>query len=83
MKTEGLDEERFELIKKSYYGSQIREYNNVEAVATTLINSYMSDTTPFDIIETVANVTFKNVQDRLFKQLDSNCVTISVIEPIE
>lgn len=83
VKTEGLDEERFELIKKSYYGSQIREYNNVEAVATTLINSYMSDTTPFDIIETVANVTFKNVQDRLFKQLDSNCVTISVIEPIE
>ena len=82
-KVEGLDKDLFESIKKSYYGSQIREYNNVEAVATSMINAKMDGVTPFDIIETIANVTFEDVQKRLLKQLNTENVTISIIEPIQ
>lgn len=83
VKVEGFDEERFELIKKSYYGSQIRGYNNVEAVATSMINAYMSGVTPFDVIETAANVTLKDVYNRLFKQFNKENTTISIVNPIE
>ena len=82
-KVEGLDKNRFELIKKSYYGSQIREFNNVEAVATSMLNSRMNSVTPFDIIEIIANVSFEDVQKRLFKQLNTENVTISIIEPVQ
>ena len=82
-KVEGLDKERFELIKKSYYGSQIREFNNVEAVATSMLNAQMDEVTPFDIIETVAAVTYEDVQKRLMKQLNTENVTLSIIEPVQ
>lgn len=82
-KVEGLDKERFELIKKSYYGSQIREFNNVESVATSMLNARMDGVTPFDLIETVAAVTYEDVQKRLFKQLNTENVTLSIIEPVQ
>lgn len=82
-KISGLDRERFELIRKSYYGSQIREFNNVEAVGTSLLNAYMNDVTPYDTVEIVAAVTFEDVQKRLFEQLHTENVTISIIEPMQ
>lgn len=82
-KINGLDRERFELIKKSYYGSQIREFNNVEAVATAMINSAMDGVTPFDIVETIANTTFDDVIKRMFISLDSRYSAISIIDPAE
>lgn len=79
-KKEGLDEERFEIIKKSYYGSLIRELNDVEAIATILINMGMEKLSAFDVIEAVAEVTFDDVKKRL-EQFNSENVTISVIQP--
>lgn len=80
-KTEGLDRERFELIKKSYYGAQIRDFNNVEAVATLMLNSQMDGHNPFDIMEVIAKTTFDDVQTRLMNQLQTDKVTLSIIEP--
>ncbi|MBE6837981.1 MAG: insulinase family protein [Ruminococcus sp.] len=82
-KINGLDRERFEIIKKAYYGSKIRECNNVESVATSMINSYMAGVTPFDEVETIAATTFEDVQKRLNKQFNTENVTISIIEPIQ
>ena len=83
VKVEGFDEERFEIIKKSYYGSQIRGFNNVESVATLMINSYMSDVIPFDTIEIVAEITLEDIHKRLFSQFNTENYTISVINPIK
>lgn len=80
-KTEGLDKERFELVKKSYYGAQIRDFNNVEAVATLMLNSQMDGHNPFDIMEVIAKTTYDDVQARLMNQLQTDKVTLSVIEP--
>ncbi|MEG0615088.1 MAG: pitrilysin family protein, partial [Oscillospiraceae bacterium] len=82
-KVDGLDKERFEIIKKSYYGSQIREFNNVEAVATLMINSQMDGVKPFDIVETIASVTYDDVMKRLFDRFNTENVTISIINPVE
>ena len=82
-KKEGLDEERFNIIKKSYYGALIRDLNDAEAIATTIINAGMEKISAFDVIETVADVTFEDVTKRLEKQFNTKNVTLSIIEPLD
>lgn len=81
-KTEGFNEERFNIIKKSYYGSLIRDLNDVETIATIMLNSGMDGHSAFELIEVVANVTFEDVKKRL-EDFDTQNVTMSVIEPNE
>lgn len=81
-KKEGLDEKRFNVIKKSYYGSLIRDLNDAEAVATIMLNSGMEKLSAFDNIEAVAACTFEDVSARLDKQFNTDNVVISIIDPI-
>ncbi|MCD7731168.1 MAG: insulinase family protein [Oscillospiraceae bacterium] len=81
-KKEGLDEKRFNVIKKSYYGSLIRDLNDAEAVATIMLNSGMEKLSAFDNIEAVAACTFEDVSARLNKQFNTDNVVISIIDPI-
>ena len=80
-KREGLDEERFNIIKRSYYGDLIRDLNDAEAIATLMLNNGMEKLTAFDNIETVAACTFQDVTARLEKQFNTDNVVISIIEP--
>lgn len=82
-KKEGLDEERFNIIKKSYYGALIRDLNDAEAIATIMLNAGMEKLSAFDVIESVAAVTFEDVQKRLDKQFNTDNVTLSIIEPLD
>ena len=82
-KKEGLDEERFNIIKKSYYGSLIRDLNNSTAIATIMLNAGMEKLSVFDTIEIVASVTFEDVTKRLEMQFNTENVTLSIIEPLD
>jgi predicted Zn-dependent peptidase len=81
-KKEGLDKERFDIIKKSYYGSLIRDLNDAEAVATIMLNNGMEKLSAFDNIEAVAECTFEDVTARLHKQFDTDKVVLSIIDPV-
>lgn len=80
-KSEGFDEEQFDIIKKSKYGALIRGFNNTESCVSLLINSDFAGIEAFDIIEAVANVTFNDVTKALNVLLDENNVALSIIEP--
>ena len=82
-KKEGLDEKKFNSNKKSYYGALIRSLNDAEAVASAMISSGMEKMSYFDIIETVAAVTFEDVQKRLNTNFNTENVTLSIIEPLD
>lgn len=79
-KVTGLDREHFESVKKSTYGSLIREYNNAEAVANSLINSYFSGVTPFDAVKVLNEMTYEDVQKCLCERFDTDKAVLSVIE---
>lgn len=81
-KKEGLDERRFNIVKKSYYGGLIHELGFAENIATTMLNAGMEKLSAFDFIETVAAVTFEDVSRRLERQFSEENVTLSIIEPI-
>ncbi|MDE5859548.1 MAG: hypothetical protein K2H23_04075, partial [Oscillospiraceae bacterium] len=79
----GFDRDRFDGIKKAYYGALIRNLGDAEAIATNMLNSGMEKLSAFDAIETVAAVKFEDMAKRLDKQFNTDNVTISIIEPLD
>ncbi len=78
-KIHGLDESRFDELKNSLYGSKIRNWDNVEAVANSLLNSYFADVTPFDDISLLSEMTFNDVQKCLIERFDTSNKSISIV----
>lgn len=81
-KKEGFDEKSFNIVKKSYYGSLIRDLGVAESVASSMLNAGMEKLSAFDVIETVAAVTYEDVIRRLERQFNAENVTLSIVEPI-
>lgn len=77
---EGINEKDFQRIKKSMYGSLIRQLNNVEAVAGMMLGAYMAESGPYDIIDTVSEMTSDIVLEHIRKELDSSKLVMSVVE---
>ncbi|MBR0140763.1 MAG: insulinase family protein, partial [Ruminococcus sp.] len=77
---EGIDEELFGRIKKSAYGSLIRELNNVEAVANLMMNSHMDGVGPYDTIEVLSKLKSSDVLDFMKNELRKDRRVMSVIE---
>ena len=83
MLKEGINEKDFQRIKKSMYGSLIRQLNNVEAVASMMLGAYMAEVSPYDIIDTVSEMTSDTVLEYIRSELDSNKLVMSVVEGAE
>lgn len=79
-KVNGLDREHFEVLKKANYGSAIREFNNVEAVANSLISSQFAGVSMFDTVKIISEMTYEDVQKCLCERFDISKVAISIVE---
>lgn len=80
VKTQGLDRQLFDNIKKSTYGSAIMESNNAEAVAGNLISAFMSGVGPYDSIKVLSEVTYEDAQKCVNEHFDTDNLTISIID---
>lgn len=80
VKVDGLDKERFEIIKKSKYGQIIRSFNNVEACASLMLNSYFIGVDAFETLETLATIKLEDVQNSLSELFDTSKAAISIIK---
>lgn len=80
---EKIDEKIFQRIKRSTYGCLVRELNNVEAVASLMINSSMSDIAPYDTIDTVSQLTSGDVLSFIENELTDDRFVLSVIERMD
>jgi peptidase M16-like protein len=78
--SDGLDEKSFARIKKSTYGSLIRELNNVEAVANLLINSHMDGVSPYDTISVLSELSSGDVYEFIKNEFCSDKTVLSVIK---
>lgn len=77
---DGLNEKDFVRIKKSTYGSLIRELNNVEAVANLLINAHMDGVSPYDTINVLSELTSGDVYEFIKNELCEDKTVLSVIK---
>lgn len=79
-KVNGLDVRHFEVLKKVDYGNAVREFNNVEAVANSLINSQFEGIEMYDTIKIISEMTYEDVQRCLCERFDVSKAAISIIE---
>lgn len=77
----GFDRELFDNVKKSYYGSLIRDLNDPETLATSMLNSTMDGVDAFAVLDAVAAVTPEDLIERLKIQFNTENATLSIIEP--
>lgn len=80
VKREGFDEESFDIIKKSRYGSMVRMLGNVEGLADSMAESYFNGTTVFDEAEALAEITEEECRAALDELFDEENSAISIIE---
>ena len=80
IKKDGIDTDRFEIIKKSMYGSLVYEFNNVEACVNNLVAAGLLNIDLFDITEKLAGITEQDIYDRVDVLFDTERVSVSIIE---
>ncbi len=83
VKREGISRDEFNDIKKSRYASAIRAFGNVESCASLMLNAYMTQSEPFDAIETLASVSYEDVTGAIGELLRVENSSLSVVEPLE
>lgn len=76
----GIPEKDFQRIKKTMYGTLVRQLNNVEAVASMMLSGYMAKVSPYDIIDTVSKMTSETVLKYIRSDLNEDKLVMSVIE---
>ncbi len=79
---EGIDEKMFSRIKKAAYGDLVRQLCNVTAMASAMISSHMAGFKPFDVVDTVSELTAEDVLQFIKSELLSEKTVLSVIEKI-
>lgn len=77
----GLDEVLFNEFKKSTYGALVRELNNVSSVTNSMIASHMAGYGLYDTLRVLSELKLENCNRFLRQEMDTNRMTLSIIEP--
>lgn len=81
-KKNGILPDEFNVAKRAVYGRYVRGFNNVENIAYSLITTHFQNVDLYDMIETVAAVTFDDVTKRLAGTMEEERSAISIVNPI-
>ncbi len=80
LKKEGIDEKLFETVRKCLYGREIMNYNDIDSVANSIINSYFSGYEIFETLDIYKDVTKDELEKRLSGMLDDQYSALSVVK---
>ncbi|MBR6338371.1 MAG: insulinase family protein [Ruminococcus sp.] len=80
IKREGIDSERFEIIKKSAYGSLVWEFNNTEICVNNLLGAGLMRVDLFDTVDHLAALTEQDLMDNIDELFDTKRVAVSIIQ---
>lgn len=80
VKVEGIDRKIFENVKKSMYGSVVREFNGVTSIGSVILNAYFAGVSPFDSMKILKEMTYEDVMKCIIERFDSEKSVISIVE---
>ncbi len=80
LKENGIDDEQFESARRSLYGREIMEYNDIDAIANSLINAYFNNYSVFDAMDIYKSVTKEDIEKRLADMMDEKYSALSVVK---
>jgi predicted Zn-dependent peptidase len=81
-KKQGLDEETFELSKRTVYASAIKSFDSTEDIANNMIYNLFDDADILDFPEVVNSITIDYVEKILNDMYKEECYAMSVVNPI-
>ena len=82
LKKTGLPRDEFEIVKKMTYGELIGTFNNVGAVAKSVMQAEFNNLNAYDNVEITASVTYEDITEAL-QRLDTENYSLSIIEPMD
>ncbi len=79
----GLDRERFDILKKARYGSMIRGFDKVQYCAELMLSSALMGIEVFDNIEVFAQMTFEDISRDITELFDPERMAMSLVLPTD
>ena len=80
LKENGIEDEQFESARRSLYGREIMEYNDIDAIANSLINAHFNGYSVFDAMDIYKSVTKEDIEKRLADMMDEKYSALSVVK---
>lgn len=83
LKAEGIDPELFEAVRRSAYGKEIMEYNDIDSIANAMIGAHFSGYCLFDVMDIYKQVTLEDIEARLSQVMNEKYSAISIVKEKE
>lgn len=80
LRADGIDKELFEGIRRSLYGKEIMSYNDIDAIANSLINCDFNGWSIFGAMDVFKTITLEDVERRLENMLNEEYSALSVVK---
>ncbi len=80
LKANGIDNEQFENARRSLYGREIMEYNDIDAIANAVISAHFNGYSVFDAMESYKSVTKEDIEKRLENMMMEEYSALSVVK---
>lgn len=83
LRQSGIDALRFETVRRSLYGREIMEYNDIDGVANSMIYCSFNGYELFDSLEIYKKVTVRDIEKRLENMMKEEYSALSVVKAQE
>ena len=80
LRKDGIDPELFESVRRSLYGKEIMEYNDIDSIANNLIYCDFNGYKIFEALDIYKSVTLNDITQRLATMLDEQYSALSVVK---
>lgn len=83
LKENGIDDEQFESARRSLYGREIMEYNDIDSIANGFVAAHFNGYSIFDSLDIYKSVTKTDIENRLADMMREEYSALSVVKDKE
>lgn len=80
LRADDIDDEQFENARRSLYGREIMEYNDIDSIANAVLSAYFNGYSVFDTMEIYKSVTKEDIEKRLENMMMEEYSALSVVK---
>lgn len=80
LKANGIEDNQFENARRSLYGREIMEYNDIDSIANAIISAHFNGYSVFDAMEIYKSVTKEDIEKRLENMMMEEYSALSVVK---
>lgn len=80
LKANGIDDSQFENARRSLYGREIMEYNDIDSIANAMISAHFNGYSVFDAMDIYKSVTKEDIEKRLENMMMEEYSALSVVK---